>query len=143
MNKESRERFELLVEMDPRDLTEPDIKFLRARRDYLSAVQRELFGEVLHLTEEEMVLSKSQMKRFKELQKETELQAKKEKELEAKRQKERENTAKKLNGEDVEETVDVDEDAEPSEDDVEVMTSDSDSDEVKPLEKPKKAKGKK
>lgn len=142
MNKESRERFELLVEMDPRDLTDADIKFLRARRDYLSAVQRELFGEVLSLSDDERILSKSQMKRLKELQKETELQAKRELELEAKRKAEREKTVKKLNGQPVEDDTNVEDDAdlEPKDGDVEVMTSDGDSEEVKPLPKVSKKK---
>jgi hypothetical protein len=135
MNKEARERFEELVQMDPESLSESDVKFLRARRDYLSPVQREIFGEVLSLTADELVLSKSQLKRVKELQKSNEVQAAKEKELEEKRKSEREATAKRLNGE----TVDTDDNAPAQEDDVEVSTIDENGN-MKPLTKKTKAK---
>lgn len=148
MNKSANELFQTLVEKDPRDLTPEEIKFLKARRDYLSPVQRELLGEVLELTDDERVLSKSQMKRLKELQKETELQAKKEEKIAADREKARAAKAAELNGgaapvendsDDVDETEQLGDETEQSDSDVEVMTEDAKGN-PKPLAKPTKKK---
>jgi hypothetical protein len=47
MDSVSKDVFDSIVRHEPHELSQTDIDFLRARRSYLNAAQREKFGKLL------------------------------------------------------------------------------------------------
>ncbi len=62
--KETIEKIEEILAKDPSWLTQPDIDFIRARRDYLTTEERRIFASILESQDESQPKkSKSQTKR--------------------------------------------------------------------------------
>lgn len=57
MDKQTQEYFDSVVAKEPSALTSEEISFLKARREYLDPVQKEILGSVLDLTKAEKPLS--------------------------------------------------------------------------------------
>lgn len=46
MDEQSQKNFNRIIVMEDHELTNDDIRFLRARRDYLSDIQKEYYSEI-------------------------------------------------------------------------------------------------